>query len=194
MKIGIVDDLSMAVEAMRRALALRPQHQIAWRASNGAEAVELCMRDTPDLVLMDLVMPVMDGVEATRQIMRKCPCAIVIVTTSVADNADKVFEAMGFGAIDAVDTPTLHRAAQDKSSSALLAKIDSLERLIKDAEKGKPRGSNLVAPECPLVAIGASAGGPGALAAILGNLPKTFPGAIVIVQHIDEKFAPSLTS
>ena len=193
MRIGIVDDLSMAVESVRRALALRPQHQVAWTASNGADAVAQCMRDTPDLVLMDLIMPVMDGVEATRQIMGKCPCAIVVVTSSVSDNAGKTFEAMGWGALDAVDTPTLQRLDDKAGSSALLAKIDSLERLIRDAERSRlPRP--ISAPDCPLVAIGASAGGPSALASILRDLPKSFPAAIVIVQHIDEQFAPALTS
>lgn len=148
------------------------------------------MRDTPDLVLMDLNMPIMDGVEATREIMRKCPCAIVIVTASVSASAGKVFEAMSVGALDAVDTPTLCAVESEKGAELLLAKIDTLERLIEDARPSEPTPPL----ECPLVAIGASAGGPGAVAAILQTLPKTFPAAIVVVQHIDEQFAPSLTA
>src|SRR5690348_5211160 len=101
MKIGIANDLPLAVESLRRALLLRPQHQIIWVANNGAEAVELCARETPDLLLMDLLMPVMDGVEATKRVMNQNPCAILVVTVSVEDNAWRVFEAMGFGAIDA---------------------------------------------------------------------------------------------
>jgi len=191
MKIGIVDDLSTAAEAMRRALALRPRHQVVWRASNGLEAVERCLKDTPDLVLMDLNMPLMDGVEATREIMRRCPCAIVIVTASVSESAGKVFEAMSLGALDAVDTPTLRGDDSQKGAAMLLAKIDILERLIEDAKKPREPAQTSI---CPLVAIGASAGGPGAVAAILRQLPKTFPAAIVVVQHIDQQFAPSLTA
>ena len=56
MKIGIVNDLPIAVEALRRVVALEPQHQIIWVAPNGAEAMELCAKATPDLILMDLIM------------------------------------------------------------------------------------------------------------------------------------------
>ncbi len=79
MRIAIVNDMPMAVEALRRALAFEPAHQVIWVANNGADAVRQCAEDIPDLILMDLIMPVMDGVEATRRIMAESPCAIVIV-------------------------------------------------------------------------------------------------------------------
>src|SRR5262245_30423062 len=107
MRIGIVNDLALAVEALRRALALRPEHTVVWTAANGEDAVACCARDTPDLVLMDLIMPGMGGVEATRQIMARTPCAILVVTASVGSNAPLVFEAMGHGAMDATDVPAL---------------------------------------------------------------------------------------
>jgi two-component system response regulator WspF len=97
MKIAIVNDMPMAVEALRRALAFEPAHQVVWVAGNGAEAVQRCAEQTPDLILMDLIMPVMDGVEATRRIMAETPCAIVIVTVDRQQNVHRVFEAMGHG-------------------------------------------------------------------------------------------------
>ncbi|EGH48924.1 chemotaxis-specific methylesterase, partial [Pseudomonas syringae pv. pisi str. 1704B] len=69
---------------------------------NGADAVQRCVEQTPDLILMDLIMPVMDGVEATRRIMAETPCAIVIVTVDREQNMRRVFEAMGHGALDVV--------------------------------------------------------------------------------------------
>jgi two-component system, chemotaxis family, response regulator WspF len=198
MRIGIVNDMALAVEAMKRALALKPRHQVAWVAKNGAEAVELCAKDTPDLVLMDLLMPVMDGIEATRRIMADSPCAILIVTVSVGANAWRVFEAMGHGALDAVDTPALGTGNPRESAAPLLAKIDTIENLVCDRKTGTAgleaaaEHAAAAARQNRLLAIGSSAGGPAALAKLLAGLPKDFPAAIVIVQHVDMQFAAGM--
>ncbi|HEY0659923.1 MAG TPA: chemotaxis response regulator protein-glutamate methylesterase [Lysobacter sp.] len=191
MKIGIVNDLAIAVEALRRALAQRPEHTILWTAANGDEAVARCAQDRPDLVLMDLLMPGMDGVEATRQIMARTPCAVLVVTASVRDNAPLVFEAVGHGAIDATDVPVLDDGAG--SAAPLLAKIDMVGKLIGNRPHRTARKSAAPLPTADrLVAIGASAGGPPALAKVLGGLPATFPAAIVVIQHIDEQFTQGM--
>lgn len=197
MRIGIVNDLALAVEALRRALSQRPDYVVVWTAANGDEAVARCAQEPPDLVLMDLLMPGMDGVEATRQIMAKSPCAVLVVTTSVGGNASRVFEAMGHGALDAVDLPTMAINGEEdaEGASALLAKIDLIGRLIGDRRQKTARSKPSAArrgTSSRLLAIGASAGGPAAVAEVLGGLPVTFPMAIVVVQHIDEKFAKSM--
>lgn len=192
MRIGIVNDLALVVEALRRAIGLRGEHSVAWTAASGEEAVRRCAQDTPDLVLMDLLMPGIGGVEATRRIMAASPCPILIVTASVGGNAPLVFEAMGHGAMDATDVPAL---GVDPSPGVrqLLAKIDLIGRLIVDAPAPPPRRApSRGAGARRLIAIGASAGGPAALSELLGGLPANFPAAIVIVQHIDEKFALSM--
>ena len=195
MKIGIANDLPMAVEALQRSLAMKPEHSVIWVARNGTEAVDLCARQKPDLILMDLIMPEMDGIEATRRIMANTPCAILIVTVSVGTNAWRVFEAMGHGALDAVDTPALGTGNPLESAASLLGKIDIIDRLI----AGKTRPHNIVkysaahhASQQGIVAIGASAGGPAALAAILRDLPQSFPASIVIIQHVDKEFASGM--
>lgn len=192
MRIGIVNDLAIAVEALRRALSQRPEHKVIWTAANGKEAVACCARDTPDLVLMDLLMPVMDGVEATRQIMDRNPCAVLVVTASVGSNASLVFEAMGYGAIDATDVPALGSNDGD-GIAELLDKIDLIERLINTSGLRNIRKLPVRRSMARrLIAIGASAGGPAAIAQVLSGLPAAFPAAIVVVQHIDEKFAGSM--
>lgn len=196
MKIAIVNDLPLATEALRRALALQPGHQVIWVAANGAEAVAQCARETPDLILMDILMPKMDGVEATRRIMASTPCAILIVTVSIGSNVTRVFEAMGAGALDAVDTPALGSGDPRTAAAPLLAKI----KLIAEMGSHVSRTPRLTAASrgtrsaggLPLVAIGSSAGGPAALTEILRNLPANFPAAVVIVQHIDHQFAAGM--
>jgi chemotaxis response regulator CheB len=195
MRIGIVNDVSMVVEALRRVVTSKPKHRVLWTAASGAEAVELCAKQPPDLVLMDLLMPGMDGVEATRRIMANSPCAILVVTASVGANAWRVFEAMGHGALDAVDTPTL--GGKTAGTVALLTKLDILEALITGKQEsrgvGTLRGLRAAASgHDRLVAIGSSAGGPAALAKLLAGLPKDFPAAIVLIQHVDAQFAPGM--
>ncbi|KVE38423.1 chemotaxis response regulator protein-glutamate methylesterase [Burkholderia sp. TSV86] len=193
MNIGIVNDLPLAVEALRRTIALRQEHRVLWVATDGEQAVDFCIAQPPDLVLMDLVMPRIDGVSATRSIMARSPCAILIVTASVGANASYVYEAMGAGALDAVDTPTLGERGGADPSQPLLAKIDQIGRLLA-MRATMPVSRPIVEPPPrgalpPLVAIGASAGGPTALTELLKRLPENFPAAIVIVQHVDQAFA-----
>ena len=196
MRIAIVNDLLIAVEALRRVISSGPEHEVAWIARDGAEAVEKCSANVPDLVLMDLIMPRVDGVEATRRIMKNSPCAVLVVTATVSGNASRVFEAMGYGALDAVNTPVFGPGEQIEGAQALLAKISTIGKLIGRAGKSKAgtppdrRGAALTMP--PMIAVGSSTGGPRALADILGRLPASLGAAMIIVQHVDEQFAPGM--
>lgn len=194
MKIAIVNDMPLAVETLRRALAFAPQHEIVWVAGDGAEAVHRCATQTPDLLLMDLLMPVMDGVEATRRIMAQTPCAILLVTVDSEQNMRRVFEAMGHGALDVVNTPALGTGSAAEAAAPLLRKIQNIGWLMghreKPASPAAPPGSATSAQR--LVAIGASAGGPAALAELLRGIPAGFPAAIVLVQHVDQVFAAGM--
>jgi two-component system response regulator WspF len=197
MRIAIVNDVMMALEAVRRVVVGPSGHQLAWVARNGEEAVARCVADTPDLILMDLIMPKLDGVEATRQIMASSPCAIVVVTASVEDNSSKVFEAMGAGALDAVNTPVLEQPGGPDGAGALLAKIETIRRLIgaplvRAAGPGPSVASEPTDTGSHLVVIGASAGGPAAVAKVLSQLPANFPAPIIVVQHVDAQFAKGL--
>ncbi|UVJ45100.1 chemotaxis response regulator protein-glutamate methylesterase [Pseudomonas sp. LS1212] len=195
MKIAIVNDMPMAVEALRRALAFEPAHQVVWVAHNGAEAVRLCAEMTPDLILMDLIMPVMDGVEATRLIMASTPCAILIVTVDRQQNVHRVFEAMGHGALDVVDTPALGSGNAREAAAPLLRKILNIGWLVGQRSPSLRSLDNPlrdVVQRQGLVAIGSSAGGPAALEILLKGLPPDFPAAIVLVQHVDQVFAAGM--
>jgi two-component system, chemotaxis family, response regulator WspF len=191
-RIGIVNDSPMAAELLRRLIRTCEEHQIAWIARDGAEAVKRCESDLPELVLMDLFMPYMDGAEATRRIMSKTPCPILIVTASVGGNAAKVFEALGAGAIDAIDTPRV--TGSQNTGRALLLKIGAIgrQKAWKEHFADHEMVSKVEGTASKLVLIGASAGGPSALVEVLSAFPKDFSPAIIIVQHIDQLFAPGL--
>ncbi|MBI5460596.1 MAG: chemotaxis response regulator protein-glutamate methylesterase [Gammaproteobacteria bacterium] len=198
MRVAVVNDSKLAAESLRRVIAESGRHHVAWVAEDGAEAVRRSTEDRPDLILMDLIMPNMDGVEATRQIMAKAPCAIVVVTASVAGNAAKVFEAMGAGALDAINTPILGMDGSGAGNAALLHKIDMVGRLIQAPKRSappvtpEPPNPCMVPGRCPpLIAIGASTGGPAALKTLLAPLPADLPAAIIVIQHVDKEFAHS---
>ena len=145
-------------------------------------------------------MPEMNGVEATRRIMKSHPCAILLVTSSTARNLSLVYEAMGHGALDAVNTPTIGLGDELEGSRALLKKIDTIARLLGPGRPqpeptprpAEPTPADPLREMPPLIAIGASTGGPRALAELLAAAPANLDAAVVIAQHIDLDFAPGL--
>ena len=205
MRVAIVNDLAIAREILVRLIHSAPGHSVAWTAADGAEAVRHAAADRPDVILMDLIMPVMDGVEATRRIMAESPCPILLVTASVASNFDRVFEAMGCGGLDAVNTPRLGRGGAIEDGEAILSRLMKLERMRAVGSSVFPALQMAIAstngqrsvkavPAYPIIAIGASTGGPEALARILSGLPRTITAAVVIVQHIGAAYASNLTT
>ncbi|MYM68346.1 chemotaxis-specific protein-glutamate methyltransferase CheB [Pseudoduganella sp. FT55W] len=201
MKIAIANDVAMAAEALRRVVASTAEHQVLWIARTGAEAVRMCAENRPDLILMDLNMPELDGVEATRQIMEQSPCAILVVTGRPQDNVNQVFRALGAGALDVTATPVLQ--GQPGGDTELLAKIRTMDKLIRHSggnQSMPPRtaaaagnNNNSEAQETEkvtsLLAIGASTGGPVAVSKMLAGWKAPRGCAIVVVQHIDQHFA-----
>lgn len=197
MKIGIVNDMRMMREILRRIIDASPDNEVLWMANDGREAIENCRRELPDLILMDLIMPVMDGVESTRQIMAATPCQILVVTASVGSNSSKVYEAMSCGALDATKTP-IGLGNNDKAVQMLLSKIENIGKLAampaptKKAPKSLAGGRGQKENRPSLLAIGASTGGPKAIASILSQLKAGFPAAVAVIQHIDQEFASGL--
>ena len=196
MRIAIAHHSPQIREILRRIVTSVPGYRAIWMASTGTEAVSRCLADPPDLLLVDLSMPNLDGVQAICMIMRQSPCAILVVTTSVADQTGKIFEAMGCGALDAVRMPYSDASDTLSGTDDLLKKIAVIGKLQgKTAPLARiaapalqPRSGHLP----PLVAIGSSTGGPKALAAILSALPANLGAAMIIVQHLDVQFASGL--
>lgn len=197
MDIGIVNDLTICIESLQKVLATAPEHRVVWIAKNGQEAVDYCHENTPDLILMDLLMPVMNGVEATRRIMQSTPCPILVVTSTVTGNSAKVFEAMSAGALDAVATPVIDKTGNTVKGEELLRKINRIGKLTGSLQK--PNNTKMVSAKpkvqvegAGLVILGSSTGGPKILIDILSAFPEDFHASIVIVQHMDEQFTHGL--
>jgi two-component system response regulator WspF len=210
-RIAVVNDLRMAQEILKASVARIPGASVAWVAADGAEACARCASDRPDLILMDMVMPVMDGASATARIMRETPCPILVVTSTIEGNLDLVYDALSAGAIDAVQTPSaaalgapggldaltrrislvrsLHAPGHPHSHSAAIAAPSSAPPCPSDATRANPVAAGGIRN---LLAIGASTGGPQALASVLGAVPRGALPPTVVVQHIDRDFAPGL--
>ena len=118
------------------------------------------------------------------------------MTANIGANASRVYEAMGYGALDVVVVPAAGPVETSADSARLLAKIETIRKLVGVGTPVDPRRRAYVkhVPPADLVAIGASAGGPSALAVLLSGLPRSFPGAVVIVQHVDQQFTAGMAN
>jgi two-component system response regulator WspF len=201
-RVGIVNDLRLAVRALSQLVESDPDNQVAWIAVDGVEAVQMASEDTPDLILMDLIMPNLDGVEATRQIMRASPCPILVVTATVEGNLTKVYNALGAGALDAVSGPTYNPDGSLADTEPVLKKIRTMRRLMKPAPKlaGAKHTSSSGAfppptePAARIVTIGASTGGPQAIVEVINGFGPEFRPPVVVVQHLDTTFIPGFVA
>ena len=202
MRIAIVNDLALAITSIRRVIEHDGAHSVAWVARDGLDAMARFAADEPDLVLLDLVMPHLDGVQTTKRIRERSRCPILIVTAQAGRSSGQIFEAMGHGALDVVSLPVL-TGSPAESGRELLQKIARIDRLQggrpAPARTAPPSGSAAAPPPAarrrpPLIAIGASTGGPRTLATVLAPLPRSLKAAVVVVQHIDAQFAPGLVS
>ena len=186
MRIGIVDEPRRA-ELLKLAILLGGEHQVAWVADGERALDERCAADVPDMVLLSVDFASVDGLAATRRLVREVRTAVLVTAAGQADPG-RVFEAIGNGALDAV---SLQDAAfPEAMATVLLPKIAAMARWIgKSSPKVPPLVTGADDRACHrLIAIGASAGGPAALSVVLSGLPRTLPAAIVVVQHLGEDF------
>ncbi|WP_455209057.1 chemotaxis-specific protein-glutamate methyltransferase CheB [Kaarinaea lacus] len=198
MKVAIINNKQLARKELIRIVTLTGEHELAWSTSSGASAIKFCKSVRPDIILMDPLVRDIDGIAVIRQIMAETPCAILIVTGSIDDQSEIVFNAMGAGAVDAVNTPILDTHEHDQAVETLQKKIALLSVLAHDIQSLPVKhvegefNPNQAPAEKNLVAIGCSSGGPEALAELFSQLPHDFQSPIVVIQHVDAAFAPGL--
>ncbi|MBF0213816.1 MAG: chemotaxis-specific protein-glutamate methyltransferase CheB [Magnetococcales bacterium] len=197
-RVMIVDDSLLVRQMLRFMLEEAEGIEVIAEASNGRQAVELVRTIKPDLVTMDLEMPVMGGLAAIEAIM--CAKAVPILVVSSLSNARVAMEAMELGALDVVAKPD----ASPEAAAQLIAKVRLLSgvtvvtrmRSLRTTTHPDTLPSPLTLPDSPelpgfprVFAIASSMGGPQALTRILPALPAHFPCPVVIAQHISDGFA-----
>jgi two-component system response regulator WspF len=194
MRVAIVHQSDALADVLERALRSVDGWDVAWRARDARAAVENAAADRPDVLLLQVSK---GAVEATREIMHASPCAIVLMLDRRDEDSGRVFEAMSEGALDVVMAPSVDDGGRLTGTGEILGKVKVAARLArwpgreKDKEvRAVPLAETGSLP--PLVVVGASTGGPAALVKLLAPLPKTYPAAIVVVQHVAADFCAEL--
>ncbi|KTD09421.1 chemotaxis-specific protein-glutamate methyltransferase CheB [Legionella jamestowniensis] len=201
-KVLIVDDSKVTTQLLRTVLEEEPNIEVVGCAGDGVEAVRLTKQLRPDLVTMDIFMPNMDGVEATRKIMQHCPTPIIILSSYVSDNESKiVFNALQAGALSIIEKPKRIQGEgfskirrQLINSIKTLANVHVVPRKLRQELKPTVIQVTKTAAIYNILALGTSTGGPTALGSILSALPENFPLPVVVVQHIADGFLSGLVS
>jgi two-component system, chemotaxis family, protein-glutamate methylesterase/glutaminase len=206
-KVLIVEDSPVQQALIGHILSTDPEVSVIGTANNGAEAVEFVTRQRPDVITMDLNMPQMNGLDATRRIMETTPVPIVIVSANWdPQEVATTFRAMEAGALAGVEKPRGLGHKDFASTAQQLVQTIKLMSEVKVVRRWPRRQIEqpvqLIVPPLPemshpttaikVVAIGASTGGPPVLQILLSSLPKHFSVPVLIVQHIAVGFLPGL--
>jgi two-component system chemotaxis response regulator CheB len=201
-RVLVVEDSPTVGHHLREILTADPNLDVTGIARDGAAAIDLTTHTRPDVITMDMVLPVLDGLAAIEHIMAHRPTPILVVSS--ADNRAELFstyDALAAGAVDVLEkyaggTPAADWAHQLRQAVKLVARIPVITHprgRLPARDRGQP-GHVLpirrIGPRpCRIVGLGASTGGPGAVVEILRALPADYPVPIVLVQHISAPFA-----
>jgi two-component system chemotaxis response regulator CheB len=204
-KVLVVDDSPSVLDLLTYILSSDPGIEVIGTALTGKRALKFLETKTPDLVTMDMDMPEMDGLEATRFIMENNPIPIIIVSASWSPSeVTSTLKALEAGAVAIMEKPRgighpkypemaaeLIKSVRTLSSVKLVRRWPKIKEAIKDTSVAQP-DIKIGGTRIKLVAIGASTGGPPAIQAILAELPDNLGVPVLIVQHIANGFLKGL--
>jgi two-component system chemotaxis response regulator CheB len=203
-KVLVVDDSAFMRTAIERMLISDPGIELIGSAANGREAVEKVVRLRPDVITMDIEMPIMDGLHALKEIMRLCPTPVLMVSSLTKEGAKTTLDAIELGAIDYVPKPGSTLSASILTlKDELLQKIHAAAGCQPKAVKleyipGKRQAKRASTPADEIinraVFIGASTGGPPAVQKILSIIDPSLPAPVIVAQHMPKAFTAAFAS
>jgi two-component system, chemotaxis family, protein-glutamate methylesterase/glutaminase len=195
----VVDDSPLMQRIITRLLESDPQIRVMATASDGLEAVEKVAALHPDVVTLDIEMPRLDGLGALRQIMALTPTPVVML--SALGDAETVMAALQLGAVDFVTKPSgmvsidLYKVGAELVQKVKVATFSrptcaqpAPTRAEAQARGRRTQPAALAGAGAWCLAMGASTGGPGAISQLLSELPASFPGSVLVVQHMPVGF------
>ncbi len=199
-RVLIVDDSALVRKLLRDVISADEDMVVVGTASNGVEAIQCIGELEPDVVTMDIHMPEMDGITALEYIMRKNPLPVVMLSALAQKGAEATLRALELGAVDFITKPSHYPSAIREVRDEVILKLKTAAQasksiiagdVVKRRARKKPTLGGRVRATQKLVIIGASAGGPRALAEIMPLFPAKTPAPILIVQHMPSVFTRS---
>lgn len=200
-RVLVADDSAVMRTALSRMLESNPMVRVCGTAKNGLETVEKTKLLRPDVVTLDVKMPVMDGIEALKHIMGECPCPVIMVSCVTLEGAEVTIEALSAGAFDYVPKEDLH--SEDDRMRLRQNLLEKIEAAAHSALARKQISVPAVVPFAPVLrekwqampkiaVVGTSTGGPKALQDIVPEFPEDLPIPIIVVQHMPRGFTAPL--
>ncbi|MFM1650834.1 chemotaxis response regulator protein-glutamate methylesterase [Brevibacillus sp. B_LB10_24] len=199
-RVLVVDDSAFMRKVITDILGNDPGIEVVGQARNGRECLQKVKEHSPDVVTLDIEMPVMNGLETLEKLMSLSPLPVIMLSSLTTEGATATVQALELGAFDFVAKPSgpisldIHKVADELIERVKLASVAKRKPWQVPLPKAPKLYTPLpnVKPGRKIVALGTSTGGPKALQSVLTSLPASFPAPILIVQHMPPGFTKSL--
>ncbi len=195
-KVLVVDDSFLMRKIIADAINSDPALEVVYKAKNGQEGLQKILELKPDIVTLDINLPIMNGLSVLQEVMEKQPCKVIMLSAYTREGAADTMKALEAGAIDFIAKPSgeisldIYKLKDEIISKIkLAAKIKEskfLNAISEESSFRHPREKAIAARK--LVIIGASTGGPKAVLEIMQDIPAGLPAAFLIVQHMPAGF------
>jgi len=201
-RVLVVDDSGFFRRRVSEILSADPALEVVGQTANGEEAIEQAAKLRPDVITMDIEMPVLDGISATRRIMARTPVPIIMFSSLTTEGAKATLDALDAGAVDFLPKRFEDIASDREEARRLLCqRVRDLGRkgragirkpvAARPPVTARPAAKRAASGPIHLLAIGTSIGGPVALQKVLTRLPANFPAPILLIQHMPGTFTPA---